>query len=106
LCAEARLIHYGGRAEKVRGEKMIRLFRAKHQLCAKHWRPGAVRWGARLLVAWAGSRYAIHSLLGLVKPRYRATAQEWRTVFERRGEYTHLPPPGNLQKRTEVTAPS
>ncbi|PQO28770.1 glycosyltransferase family 2 protein [Blastopirellula marina] len=88
---EAQLIHHGGRSEKVRADKMIRLFRAKHQLFQKHWKPGFVKFGARMLVFWAFTRYLALSVLGIASSSYRQRAAEWYSVFARRQEYCNLP---------------
>jgi GT2 family glycosyltransferase len=87
ICPDAKLIHYGGASEKVRSEKMIRLFRAKHQLLRKHWSRPAARYGLAMLDLWAGSRMAALSLLRRVRPKYQAGYEAWREIWQRRGEY-------------------
>lgn len=90
VCPDARLIHHGGRSEAVRADKLVRLFRAKHLLFAKHWHPWAVCIGVLMLATWALTRYLAFTLLSFVCPRYRTTASEWKTVLERRKEFTTL----------------
>lgn len=87
LCPDARLIHYGGRSEAVRSEKIVRLFRAKQQLFKKHWNQRAVRFGELTLVAWAFTRYVALAFVGVARPEMRIRAQEWKVVFDRRHEY-------------------
>ncbi len=84
---DAQLIHYGGRSEKVRADKMVRLFRAKHQLFQKHWNPRTVGFGSMMLASWAFSRYLALRTLGIASESYRLRAAEWYSVFSRRCEY-------------------
>ncbi|PQO32848.1 glycosyltransferase family 2 protein [Bremerella cremea] len=88
---DAQLIHHGGRSEKVRADKMIRLFRAKHQLFQKHWKPHSVKFGANMLVCWAFTRYLALRTLGVANASYRQRASEWYSVFSRRSEYCDIP---------------
>lgn len=37
LCPDVELIHHGGQSEKVKADKMVRLFQAKVRLFRKHW---------------------------------------------------------------------
>jgi GT2 family glycosyltransferase len=90
ICPDARLIHYGGRSERVRGDKIVRLFRAKHQLFQKHWPRRWVGFGAAMLTLWAFSRFVALSMLGLLQKSRRAAAAEWRSVFARRREFNRL----------------
>jgi len=53
ICPDAEIIHHGGASEKVRAGKMIRLFRARSQLYARHWSPAAAWLGTRMLDLWA-----------------------------------------------------
>lgn len=87
ICPEAILIHYGGRSERIRGDKMVRLFRAKSQLFHKHWRPGMVSFGTSMLVAWAFSRYCVLRTLGIASSSHRQRAAEWYSVYSRREQF-------------------
>jgi N-acetylglucosaminyl-diphospho-decaprenol L-rhamnosyltransferase len=86
--ADARLIHHGGASEKVRPDKMIRLFQAKAQLFRKHWAPSSVWLGMVLLRMWALTRMTALSLLRLVAKRYEASYQSWREIWRRSAEFT------------------
>lgn len=87
ICPDARLIHYGGRSERVRADKMVRLFRAKAQLFEKHWHPRLVPFGVLMLKSWAGSR-AVGTWVATKLGADRAAAHEaWREVYRRRAEY-------------------
>jgi N-acetylglucosaminyl-diphospho-decaprenol L-rhamnosyltransferase len=48
ICPDARIVHYLGASEKVRADKMVRLFRAKAQFFRRHWSPQACRFGVRM----------------------------------------------------------
>lgn len=87
VCPDARLIHHGGRSEKVYCEKIIRLFRAKRQLFDKHWSPATASLGTSMLVMWALTRYVALSIASRLWPHCRESAEQWRTVFRRRSEY-------------------
>ena len=66
ICSAAEIVHLGGASEKVRAEKMVRLFRAKARLFRKHWRPAAARFGTAMLSLWAFSRMAAHRVLRFI----------------------------------------
>jgi GT2 family glycosyltransferase len=85
----ATLIHYGGASEKVRADKMVRLFRAKAQLFHRHWRKGTVWFGVWMLDCWAFTRMVAMGLLRVLQPRRSQGFEAWRDIWRRRGEY-HL----------------
>lgn len=87
ICPEARIVHYGGRSEKVAAAAMLRLFRAKSQLMRKHWtRPGA--WlGRRLLDLWVLRRLATLTAAALFKPSARQSRRDWLEVARRHDEW-------------------
>ncbi|MEM6560123.1 MAG: glycosyltransferase family 2 protein [Planctomycetota bacterium] len=87
VCPDARLIHHGGRSDRVRADKMIKLFRAKHQLARRHWGKLTQPLAPLALNGWAFSRYAAHRTLAAVRPNSRASADQWREVWRRRREY-------------------
>ena len=84
----ATIIHYCGASEKIRADKMVRLFRAKEQLLRKHWPP---------LSAWCGIamlRFSVFSrvcacgslkLMGLKK--FDDNFKSWVEVWQRRREW-------------------
>ena len=88
VCPEARIIHHGGQSDRVRADKMVRLFRAKAQLVRKHWRPSTVWLGLGMLRLWPLSRAAALGLLRLARPRLRETHAAWSEVWRRRAEFT------------------
>ena len=87
ICPDCTLIHHGGQSEKVRAEKMIRLFRAKAQLCRKHWSRASAWFGLLMLRTWAFTRMAALSVLRRVKPERAASYAAWREVWLRGDEY-------------------
>ena len=87
ICPDARLIHYGGQSEKVRPDKMVRLFRAKAQFFYKHWAKIFRFYGLQMLAAWAGSRTMALWVVQLLKPAKRDAYLGWREIWRRRREF-------------------
>ena len=87
ICPEARIIHHGGRSEKVVAAATVRLFRAKSQLMRKHWSRPAAWMGRRLLDLWALRRFSTLSVKVLIKPSARPLWREWRNALKRRREW-------------------
>jgi hypothetical protein len=87
ICPEAKLIHYGGKSEKVRSDKMVKLFAAKAQLIRKHWKPGTAWFGIVMLELWALSRMAVLEAAGLVGGSGQNSGAQWREVWRRRREF-------------------
>jgi GT2 family glycosyltransferase len=85
---EATLIHYGGKSERTRADKMAKLFRAKTQLFEKHWRPGTRWFGGTMLRLWAFTRMAGTGLLANAQPSRMATYEAWREIWRRRAEWS------------------
>lgn len=87
ICPSATLIHYGAASDRVRPEKMIRLFRAKGQLFRKHWNPAAVRLGIWSLKLWAFSRMTALGVLKTVDRRRQTAFDAWKEIWRRRDEF-------------------
>jgi hypothetical protein len=81
ICPDARAIHHGGQSDKVRTDKMIRLFRAKSQLFEKHWPGYQLPLGRAMLQTWTLTR-----LIGTFLLR-RPSHQTWREIWRRRREW-------------------
>jgi GT2 family glycosyltransferase len=92
ICPDARLIHYGGQADKVRPDKMVRLFRAKSQFFYKHWPKLFRNFGVQMLAMWAGTRTMILWVLQWVKPAKRDAFKSWQEIWRRRREFHPLSP--------------
>jgi GT2 family glycosyltransferase len=86
---EATIVHYGGASETARVPKMIRLLSAKASLIIRHWQPWAAPFGLLLLSLWPGSRALALTGLSLLAPTKsrKETAQVWREIWHRRGEW-------------------
>ena len=87
---EARLIHHGGASERVRPDKMVRLFQAKVQLFRKHWNPRTVWFGVWMLRLWAFTRVLALGMLSLVTARYESSYRTWREIWRRSSEFAHV----------------
>jgi N-acetylglucosaminyl-diphospho-decaprenol L-rhamnosyltransferase len=96
ICPEARLIHYGGQSDKVRPDKMVRLFRAKSQLFYKHWPKIFRKYGVAMLAMWAGTRTLALWVLQLAKPAKRESFRSWAEIWRRRREFNPLYPSGSV----------
>jgi|SRR5688500_15454340 len=90
VCPEAKLIHYGGQSEKVRADKMIRLFRAKAQLLEKHWSRPTARFGVMMLKYWALTRTVGMGVARILNPAKRASYDAWSDIWRRRSEFADL----------------
>ncbi len=82
----ATIVHYGGASERVRWEKVVRLFCAKARLMRKHWSPGAAWFGVRTLDLWALTRALAWRLV-----RRGERDGEWRKVWEARARWREDP---------------
>lgn len=98
ICPEATLVHHGGASERVRADKMVRLFTAKARLFRRYW--GRLAWvGVRELDLWALVRVAGFAVVSLVSGRAREGRAQWSRVWKRRAEWrardaTGTTPPG------------
>ena len=88
---EAQIIHYGGASERMRAEKMIRLYRAKSQLFRKHWSRATGSIMVALLVVDSFAKTLAHWAITLIRPGHRDSFVEWRSIFKRRNEWTVKP---------------
>ncbi|HED66543.1 MAG TPA: glycosyltransferase family 2 protein [Planctomycetes bacterium] len=93
ICPDAELVHLGGASERVRADKMVRLFRARAQLYRKHWGRFAAWFGVAMLDLWAFSRAMALRLLSIVQPKRREGFETWREILRRRREW-HEPAGG------------
>ncbi len=86
ICPDAKLIHYGGASEKVRSDRMVKLFNAKVRFFRKHWSRPASAYGIAMLKLWAWSRMAGHWGMRQVG-RSTAGYDAWRDIWRRRREF-------------------
>ena len=88
ITPDATIVHYGGASERVRADKMIRLFRAKEQLIERHWAPSAARIGKGLLRSSVLSRVITCIFLKSISARKFSTKLEsWQEIWQRRREW-------------------
>ena len=85
---EATIIHHGGRSEKIRADKFVRLFKSKVMLIRKHFSPISRGIGKALFVLYPFNRWLQHAVLcGLGRKDSREQARNWREVWQRRNEW-------------------
>ena len=99
----ATIVHHGGRSERSRADKVIRLLAAKSLLIHRHlpgWQRGA---GLFLLAAWPLSRWFVHRMAaaGSTDHRHATEAAVWRSVFRARRQWlagypSKVAPPAEL----------
>ncbi len=84
----ATIVHYCGASEKVRADKMIRLFRAKEQLIRRNWNPIAAQIGLGLLRFSVFSRMIACDFLNFVaSKRLNNNDESWKEIWQRRKEW-------------------
>ena len=82
---ESKLIHYGGASEKIRSDKMVRLFKAKLQLFKMHYSKLFYRYAVFMYKMWAFSRMMVFLLLSaLKKEKYKESYMVWNEIWEKR----------------------
>lgn len=88
MTPDATIVHYGGASEKVRANKMIRLFRAKEQLIRRHWNPRSCLLGLVMVRFSVLSRLLACTFLHqLGLKRFQPNAQSWSEIWQRRNEW-------------------
>jgi GT2 family glycosyltransferase len=89
ITPEATIIHYCGASEKIRADKMVRLFKAKEQLIRSHWRPTTACLGLALLRASVVCRVLACRILDMLSPKGKRAenAKSWREIWQRRKEW-------------------
>jgi GT2 family glycosyltransferase len=87
ICPDAVIVHHGGASEKVRADKMIRLYRAETQYLVKHWSPAGVAYAQAMMKLAALGRAAVHAALSPVRGASRDAFATWREIWRRRGEW-------------------
>jgi len=91
ITPDATIVHYGGASEKIRSEKMIRLFRAKEALVIRHWNFRQKQIGLALFALGVYTRMLASGVLAFVVPnRFRTNADNWREIWDRREEWHNI----------------
>jgi N-acetylglucosaminyl-diphospho-decaprenol L-rhamnosyltransferase len=86
VCPDAKLIHYGGQSDRIRADKMLRLFRAKGQLIERHWPRYQVPFGFAMLRCWAWTRMVATRVKNGFTSSEANRTNVWREIWARRGE--------------------
>ena len=88
ICPDATIIHYAGASERVRADKMVRLFTAKRRLFEKYWRPGSATFGVMMLRVWTLTRMAAFAATSHITPKkYLDSYRTWGMIWAKRGEW-------------------
>jgi len=90
ICPEATIVHYAGASDRIRADKMTRLFTAKRKLLEKHWRKGTRWFGDFSLQLWAISRLTAFGFISSITGRYAESYHAWKTVWARRSQWTSI----------------
>ena len=91
ITPDATIVHYGGASEKVRADKMIRLFRAKEALLIRHWQPLKRQVGLLMFALGVRLRMWASWILKLVsEQRFGSNADTWREIWKRRKEWHNV----------------
>jgi GT2 family glycosyltransferase len=106
ICPDARLIHYGGQADKVRPDKMVRLFRGKAQIFYKHWPKFFRNYGLAMLSLWAATRTMATGVLQSIKPEKRVSYLAWAEIWQRRQEFDPAKPSKAVPPKPSVSGGS
>ena len=88
LVPEAAIVHYGGQADGVRADKMVRLLTARILLFRKHWGPLSSGYAVGMMKMWVLTRSWYSSLRARLRPTQ--TVDSWSAVWRRRAEWTHV----------------
>jgi N-acetylglucosaminyl-diphospho-decaprenol L-rhamnosyltransferase len=88
----ATIVHYCGASEKVRADKMIRLFRAKEQLVRRHWTPFFALFGIKMLRLSVLTRMLACRFFYLMgAKKFSEAAKNWNEIWHRRSEWQTIP---------------
>jgi N-acetylglucosaminyl-diphospho-decaprenol L-rhamnosyltransferase len=88
VTTDAQLIHYGGASEKVRSEKMIRLFTAKAQLYSREGSPVTPWYGRAMLTFYAFNRMWMFGLAALFLKSKRESFVSWKNIWLARKKWS------------------
>jgi hypothetical protein len=86
-CPDATIIHYGGRSEVCRANKMVKVLGAKKKFLQKHWSPTRAAFGVLMLELYVLNRLIAQALLRFISARNKAAYGQWREVWLRRHEW-------------------
>jgi N-acetylglucosaminyl-diphospho-decaprenol L-rhamnosyltransferase len=89
LVSSAKIIHYGGASEKIKADKMVKVFKAKIKLFQKHWGRNKSSFGIFVFLVWALSRMSIFRVFILFSSKYTDSYLSWKDVWNRRDEWVN-----------------
>lgn len=89
FCPDAEIIHYGGASERVRADKLVRLFSTKVKLYRAHWPPVQARLLTTMLLVWTLRGRVTESVGRVVGRSTSDDGWPWREVWRRRREWLH-----------------
>lgn len=84
---DSEIVHYGGASERIRADKLVRLFETKVLLYFRHWAPWRAKMLRRLLLLYALRSYVLKAAGVLFRHGANHDAVVWRDVLKRRGEW-------------------
>lgn len=86
---DIRIVHYGGRTQDVRSDRLVRLLKGKRTFMLRHWSRARQWVGGVILLCWPWSRYWVFRLSGflLYRPGAAKQAAVWGHVWRRRREW-------------------
>lgn len=87
ICPDAEIVHHGGASERVRADKMVRLFEAKAKLFARHWGTLSRPLGVLGIDLWAASRMLGLAAMRRIRPHHASAHEAWRAIWRRRNEW-------------------
>ncbi|MFC4784708.1 glycosyltransferase [Nocardioides sp. MAHUQ-72] len=93
------LVHVGGGSDRVRSEKLTKVFRARRQYYDKHWNPVAAGLGGWLIDAAVGLRLVATSVGA------RGRRRQWRDIWNSRSVWRHDPPQAVPVPAPEISPP-
>jgi len=86
---EATIIHYGGASEKVRADKVVRLFAAKALLIKRHWNTLLIKPGLILLTLWPLVRVIIFTAKSVAGNNKKVQDEKntWNLIWRQRKQW-------------------
>ena len=88
ISPDACIVHYCGASEKVRADKIVRLFRAKGQLFRRHWSPVCAMLGTAMLSFSVSTRFMSCFFLNAFGAKtFSGKMEIWAEICRRRKEW-------------------
>jgi N-acetylglucosaminyl-diphospho-decaprenol L-rhamnosyltransferase len=86
ITAEATIVHYGGKSEAAREDKLVKLFAGRMTFALKHWSPTRAACARSLMLFHCGLRASAELLFAIVKSRHVGN-QPWSGVIKQRQKW-------------------